>query len=89
MKKNINFTIICPYTINTGMFKGFKSHIPFIRILEPDYVARRIFEAIVLKETVVYIQGIHKYIIMLSKVLPEVIYNFLQVNISNWFNYNV
>jgi len=88
-RNSINFTIICPYTINTGMFKGFKSPLPLyiqlkisMKILEPTDVAQRIFEAIILKENVVYIQGFQKYIIMLAKILPASIYDFLHLNIS-------
>lgn len=44
MKKGINVTTITPYYISTGMFQGVKS--PFIPILKPEYVTKRIIRAI-------------------------------------------
>jgi all-trans-retinol dehydrogenase (NAD+) len=44
---NIKTTCICPYYINTGMFLGCKTKYPFILpILEEDYVAQQIVNAV-------------------------------------------
>lgn len=40
-------TVICPYYINTGMFRGVRSRFPFLLpILEEDYVAERVVQSI-------------------------------------------
>ena len=43
-KKNVHVTTVAPYYINTGMFDGVKSSI--IPILKPEYVARKVLNAI-------------------------------------------
>ena len=45
--RRIRTTVVCPYFINTGMFRGVKTRFPFLLpIMEPDDVARRIVAAI-------------------------------------------
>ena len=44
MKSNVHITTAAPYYINTGMFDGVKS--PIIPILKPEYVSRKILNAI-------------------------------------------
>lgn len=48
MKKyGIKTTMVCPHMINTGMFDGAKTKFQFLApVLEPDYVARKIIEAV-------------------------------------------
>lgn len=39
-KQNIYTTIICPFVVNTGMFKGFKTTMEFLfPVLDERYVA--------------------------------------------------
>ncbi|ULQ59950.1 SDR family oxidoreductase [Brucepastera parasyntrophica] len=41
--KKIGTTIVCPFFINTGMFKGVKTRVPFMfPILESEYVAKKL-----------------------------------------------
>lgn len=44
MKSDVHVTTVAPYYINTGMFDGVKSRI--IPILKPEYVARKVLNAI-------------------------------------------
>ncbi len=45
--RGIRTTVVCPYYINTGMFRGVKTRFPFLLpIMEPDDVAGRIVAAI-------------------------------------------
>jgi len=45
--KDIKTTVICPYFIDTGMFKGVKTRFSFLLpILKPEYVASKIIKAI-------------------------------------------
>ena len=45
--RDIRTTVVCPYFINTGMFRGVKTRFPFLLpIMEPDDVARQIVGAI-------------------------------------------
>lgn len=44
---DIETTLVCPYYVDTGMFKGVKTSIPFLLpILKPGYVAKKIVSAI-------------------------------------------
>ncbi len=43
----IRTTVVCPYYINTGMFRGVKTRFPFLLpIMEPDDVANKIVAAV-------------------------------------------
>src|SRR5690606_13138098 len=43
----IRTTVVCPFYINTGMFKGVKTRFPWLLpILEPDEAANKIVSAI-------------------------------------------
>ncbi len=45
--RRIHTTVVCPYFINTGMFRGVRTRFPFLLpIMEPDDVAGRIVAAI-------------------------------------------
>ena len=45
--RDIRTTVVCPYFINTGMFRGVKTRFPFLLpIMEPDDVASQIVGAI-------------------------------------------
>lgn len=46
-KTGVKTTCVCPFYINTGMFDGVKSRLgPLLPILEPDYVASMIVQAV-------------------------------------------
>ena len=50
-KKQIDFTLICPNTTNTGMFKGVKQKLQaLIPILTPDQVADAVVDAVKYKK---------------------------------------
>jgi len=49
MKKNIQFTTICPFYFNSGMFEGAKCSLIF-PLLDARYVARRTVNAILQNE---------------------------------------
>ncbi|MDE3034051.1 MAG: SDR family oxidoreductase [Acidobacteriota bacterium] len=43
----VQTTVVCPFFIDTGMFQGVKTRFPWLLpILNPDYVTRRILDAI-------------------------------------------
>jgi short-subunit dehydrogenase len=47
---NIDTTIVCPYAINTGMFKGFLPKLgTFFRMLDETEVGEAIYEGILTK----------------------------------------
>jgi len=47
LQKNINVTVVCPYFINTGMFKGVTTKYPWLLpILEPEDMVDRIVTGI-------------------------------------------
>ena len=50
-EKTIHMTNIYPYYINTGLFRGFSPFLGlFIPMLDTNYVARRIYQAILAEE---------------------------------------
>ncbi|KAF5902927.1 epidermal retinol dehydrogenase 2-like, partial [Clarias magur] len=51
-KDGVKTTIVCPYFINTGMFDGCGTKWPhFLPLLEPEYVAKKILNAIQTDQT--------------------------------------
>ena len=51
LKSRVRTTCICPYYIDTGMFKGVKTRFSiFLPIMKEDYVVNRILNAILQNE---------------------------------------
>lgn len=67
-KRGIEFTQVCPFYINTGMFDGVASK--YITILEPDYAADKIVEAILTNQKVLYMPRLIYPLIALKGLLP-------------------
>ena len=72
--KDISVTVVCPYYINTGMFKGSK-HLPFNPFLEPEYVAKKIVNAVKKGKPVLMLPAFNIYSTMLMKLLPAGIFD--------------
>ena len=75
MKSDVHVTTVAPYYINTGMFDGVKSRI--IPILKPEYVARKVLNAI---ERNVSFKGIpfgFHFIRFWQAILPTRVFDWL------------
>jgi all-trans-retinol dehydrogenase (NAD+) len=82
----VHTTVVCPYYINTGMFRGVRSRFPFLLpILEEDYVAERIVDAIARNRARLIMPPAVKLLPVL-RALPvpvfDAIADFLGVNVS-------
>ena len=82
----VRTTVVCPYYINTGMFKGVKSRVPWLLpILEEDYVAERVVTAIRRNQPRVMMPML-LYLLSPLRLLPvgafDWIANFLGVNVA-------
>lgn len=67
--RNIKITVVCPYTINTGMFEGFKPLL-FNPILKAEDVAAEIVEAVKKDKPYVYIPYLGVKGMLVLKLLP-------------------
>ncbi len=81
---NIKTTLVAPFFIRTGMFDGVRTRFPFLLpILKPEYVAERIFKAIVRKRARV-IMPWFVYTVFPMRLLPpawfDVIADFFGIN---------
>ena len=74
MGSNVKTTCINPYFINTGMFEGINTPIP---VLDPDYVANEIFQAIIWEKKVVFLPKGLEYLLRAARLLPVSYYDFL------------
>ncbi|QQO10598.1 SDR family oxidoreductase [Breznakiella homolactica] len=86
MKKKISSTVVCPFYIDTGMFKGVKSKVPLLLpILKSEYAARRIVSAI-LKNKKRLIMPRFVYGVYVLRLLPagafDVMADFFGINNS-------
>jgi len=69
----IRTTVVCPFFIDTGMFKGVKTRFPWILpILDPGYVTRRILGAI---------EGDRRRLIMPRFVVSVLMIKFLPASV--------
>ncbi len=66
----VKTTVVCPFYINTGMFKGAKSRFKFILpILDENYVAEKVVKAVIKKRAVLKMPLII-YTVPLLRFLP-------------------
>jgi short-subunit dehydrogenase len=75
LNKDVHFTTIMPYYINTGMFDGVKSKIP---ILKPEPAALTIINAIEKKKSTVTLPG---YIYRITRLGQAI----MPINMFDWF----
>jgi len=76
-KKGVSTTCVCPYYINTGMFDGVKTRFPLILpILEPEYVANKVIQAIKRKRAMLYMPRIVRF---------TCLGRFFPTPINDWF----
>ncbi|XP_060762459.1 short chain dehydrogenase/reductase family 16C, member 5a [Neoarius graeffei] len=70
-KYGIKTTIVCPYFINTGMFDGCGTKWPrLLPILEPEYVAKKIVNAILMDQTYLLMPRSMYFLMFLKSFLP-------------------
>lgn len=82
----VHTTVVCPYYINTGMFRGVRSRFPWLLpVLEEDHVAERIVDAIARDRQRLILPWAVKLVPVL-RALPvpvfDAIADFLGVNVS-------
>lgn len=52
LKQPVKTTVVCPFFVDTGMFEGVRTSVPFLLpLLRPDAVAERIIKAILRNQT--------------------------------------
>ncbi|CAF1021735.1 unnamed protein product [Brachionus calyciflorus] len=73
-KTGVKTTLVCPYYINTGMFDGVKSHL--VPILEPDYVAEKIVEAILTNQKMLMLPRLMYFLYAFKGLLTHEVENF-------------
>ncbi|MGC9324165.1 MAG: SDR family oxidoreductase [Desulfomonilia bacterium] len=67
--KDVKVTVVCPYTISTGMFEGFKPLL-FNPVLKPEYVAEKVVEAVLKDKPYVYLPYLGVKGMLVLKLLP-------------------
>ena len=78
-----NFTTICPFAVNTGMFPN------FLISLNTKYTAKEIIKSIVLKESVKFIPDFINIPIYLFKLVPSFLANLIHYFLINPFSKNM
>ncbi|KAL4842099.1 hypothetical protein H8958_000138 [Nasalis larvatus] len=70
-QKGIKTTIVCPFFIKTGMFEGCTTACPsLLPILEPEYAAEKIVEAILQEKMYFYMPKFIYFLMFLKSFLP-------------------
>ncbi|XP_011852970.1 PREDICTED: epidermal retinol dehydrogenase 2 isoform X1 [Mandrillus leucophaeus] len=70
-QKGIKTTIVCPFFIKTGMFEGCTTVCPsLLPILEPEYAAEKIVEAILQEKMYFYMPKFLYFMMFLKSFLP-------------------
>jgi len=83
-KTGVKTTCVCPYFINTGMFAGAQSKLPFILpFLESEDVAFRIVDAVRREQQMLILPGLPRLAFLFRAILPtscnDVLANLLGV----------
>jgi all-trans-retinol dehydrogenase (NAD+) len=85
-KSAITTTLVCPFYINTGLFRGAKTKFPLLfPILDSVYVAHRIFRAILTDKKQLFLPGLVRsafFIRLLPLGAYDAIVDFLGINHS-------
>ncbi|XP_045751276.1 epidermal retinol dehydrogenase 2 isoform X2 [Mirounga angustirostris] len=69
--KGIKTTIVCPFFMKTGMFEGCSTVHPFLLpVLEPEYVADKIVDAILEEKIYLNLPRILSFLMFLKSILP-------------------
>ncbi|XP_069321721.1 epidermal retinol dehydrogenase 2 [Eulemur rufifrons] len=69
--KGIKTTIVCPFFVKTGMFEGCTTGCPsLLPILDPEYVVRKIVDAILQEQLYLYIPKVLYFLMYLKSFLP-------------------
>lgn len=80
MKKNapgVRTTVVCPFYIDTGMFDGVKTRMPWLLpILKEEYVAQRVIKAVEKNKQRLFLPDIVQGMLLL-KALPTDVLDFL------------
>ncbi|XP_041697302.1 epidermal retinol dehydrogenase 2-like, partial [Coregonus clupeaformis] len=69
-KDGVKTTIVCPHFINTGMFDGCNTKWPLLPILDPDYVAKRITEAILTDQVYLLLPKSMYLLLGMKNIIP-------------------
>lgn len=78
LKTKVRTTCICPYFINTGMFEGVQSKVPFLLpILSEEYASNRIINAITQNEAFMVMPWACNIIQFLRSILPVSVLDWL------------
>lgn len=75
MKKNVHFTTIAPYYINTGMFNGVES--PIFPILDPEKTSRKIIRAIEKNQDFCGLPWGFHFVRFFQGILPTCVFDWL------------
>ncbi|XP_038622663.1 epidermal retinol dehydrogenase 2 [Tachyglossus aculeatus] len=68
----VKSTLVCPYFTNTGMFDGCSTRSPhLLPILEPEYVASKIVDAILQEQVYLYIPRSLYFLMVLKSMFPS------------------
>lgn len=70
--RNLTFSLVCPYAINTGMFEGFETKLnKIIPMLDETNVGNIVADTCVNKREVVFIPFYLGFLVKLLSLLPE------------------
>ena len=87
-QKGFHFTIVCPFAINTGMFEGFRSPLPFLfKEYDVKWFGKDVSERIALKDKVIYYPWYAKYFGGVYKMLPTCIMDIFQYIFCKIYTY--
>ncbi|XP_001513928.2 epidermal retinol dehydrogenase 2 [Ornithorhynchus anatinus] len=68
----VKSTLVCPYFTNTGMFEGCSTKSPhLLPILEPEYVASKIMDAILQEQVYLFIPRSLYFLMAFKSILPS------------------
>jgi all-trans-retinol dehydrogenase (NAD+) len=74
-KSAVRTTVVCPFFIDTGMFRGVRTRFPLLLpILKSEYVARRIVAAVLKNQKRLIVPGF-VYLVYFLRLLPPAVFD--------------
>ncbi|PIK38914.1 retinol dehydrogenase 10 isoform b [Apostichopus japonicus] len=84
-RSNVKCTVVCPYTVNTGMFNGISVKYQFLLpFITPEYVGKKVVQAVLTDTDTLYLPPYIFIAVFLMHSLPTNV----QLAIENFLNAN-
>ncbi|KAI6218922.1 hypothetical protein M3Y95_01139700 [Aphelenchoides besseyi] len=77
---NIDFTTVCPYYVRTPMINDLTIYDTRVHLLDPEYVAKRVIQAIKMRQRVVIVPTFMAFLFFIRGIVPRNLFQSIVLN---------